>query len=80
MACQIKRNDSGVVVDVLDPKGKSSKLFRDIHGTLFLADTETSLKVFANAYSDRIQNLFENKEPALAFKSNNKVYLSLIHI
>ena len=77
MACQIKRNDQGRIVDVLDPTGESSKLFRDIHGTLFLADVDTSLKIFTNAYSDNIQKMFEGAEPSLSFKANGEVYDNL---
>lgn len=77
MACQIKRNTEGKVVDVLDSTGESSKLFRDIHGTLFLADTDTSLKIYANAYSDSVQKMFEGNEPELRFRAKNKVYDNL---
>jgi len=77
MACQIKRNPQGKIVDVLDATGKSSKLFRDIHGTLFLADVDTSLKIFTSAYSDKIQGIFEGKEPTLNFKTNGEVYDNL---
>lgn len=77
MACQIKRNTKGIIVDVLDPSGNSSKLFREIHGTLFLADVDTSLKIFSNAYSSKIQEMFDGKEPSLIFKANNTQYDNL---
>lgn len=74
MSCQIKRNQEGRITDVTTPSGESSKLFRDIHGILFLADVDTSLRIFASAYSKPFEG---GVEPALLFRRNGKVYSDL---
>lgn len=77
MACQIIRNSEGRIADVITPTGERSELFHDIHGTLFLADTDTSLKIYSNAYSNEMQEVFGGVEPQLIYKLNGNVYDNL---
>ena len=86
MACQINRTKDGKINSVTTPTGAKSKLFEAIHGNVFLADAETSVKIYNNAYSQKVEKMFEgstaNKydtgEPQLFYKSpSNKVYDNL---
>jgi hypothetical protein len=86
MACQIHRTKDGKINNVTTPTGAKSKLFEAIHSNIFLADAETSVKIYNNAHSEKIEKMFEgatsNKydtgEPQLFYKSpSNKVYDNL---
>ena len=89
MACQINRTKDGKINEVTTPTGAKSKLFEAIHSNIFLADAETSVKVYNNAYSEKVEKMFEgattNKydtgEPQLFYKSpSNKVYDNLTDV
>lgn len=81
MACQIKRNSEGRITNVTTPNGAKSKLFEAIHGNIFLADTETSVKILTNAYSGKVEKMFEGAdknvydtgEPQLFYKAESGV-------
>lgn len=81
MACQIKRTNNGLINRIETPTGERSQLFDAIHSNVFLADAETSLKIYNNAYSDKVKKTFESSdkytyetgEPALFYKSSNNV-------
>lgn len=85
MACIIKRNEEGKILDVQTPTGIKSELFAAVHSIPYLADTETSLSVFKNAYTDKVEKMFEKGgntyntgEPKLFFRSEaGKVYDSV---
>jgi hypothetical protein len=86
MACQINRTKDGKINSVTTPSGAKSKLFEAIHGNVFLADAETSIKVYNNMYSPKVEKIFEGEtankydtgEPQLFYKSpSNKVYDNL---
>lgn len=86
MACQIQRTKDGKINKVTAPNGSRSKLFDAIHGNLFLADANTSVKIMNNAYAETIVKKFEGQdkykydtgEPQLFYKSpSNKVYDNL---
>ena len=86
MACQVKRTKDGRINKVLGSNGKESELFNTIHGNIFLADAETSLKIYTNAYTEEVQKMYEgadkykykNGEPQLFYKSqSNKEYDNL---
>jgi hypothetical protein len=64
--------------------GQKSKLFNAIHSVPFLASTDTSLELYANAYSKRAKDiqdseyLYDTNEPRLFFKAEDgKVYDSI---
>jgi hypothetical protein len=86
MACQIKRTKDGKINKVIAPNGKESKLFNAIHGNIFLADADTSLKIYTNAYTNEVEKMYEgsdkykydNGEPQLFYKAqSNKEYDNL---
>jgi hypothetical protein len=77
MACSIQRNPQGRITDVLDSNGNSSRLFRQIHGTLFLADVDSSLRIYSNIYTDDMQQKFNGNEPSLVYSSNGNIYSDL---
>jgi hypothetical protein len=58
MACLINRTEDGKINKVMTPTGQESKLFNAIHGNIFLADTDTSVKILENAYSEKAQKIF----------------------
>lgn len=61
MACLINRTKDGKINKVTTPTGQESKLFNAIHGNVFLADAETSVKILNNAYSEKVEKVFDNK-------------------
>lgn len=81
MACLIKRNGEKIV-SVKTPSGVESKLFRSIHSIPFLAGTDTSLEIYKNMYSDKVQkafegateNVFDTGEPMLYIIGKDSVY------
>lgn len=77
MACSIERNNQGRIVDVKDSNGNSSKLFREIHGNLFLADVDTSLKIYSNFQTDVMQEKFGQTEPPIVYNINGNIYSDL---
>jgi len=77
MACKINYSPSGEIISVKNPQGKRSALFDKIHSNLFMADGNTSLKLYMNALSPSINKLFEGKEPDLFYKSGGKEYDNL---
>lgn len=58
MACLINRTEDGKINKVMTPTGQESKLFNAIHGNIFLADTDTSVKILENAYSEKVEKVF----------------------
>ncbi len=86
MACLIDRTEEGKINGVKTLSGAKSKLFEAIHSNIFLADAETSVKIYNNAFSKKVVDMFEgattNKydtgEPQLFYKSStNKEYDNL---
>lgn len=86
MACLIGRNDAGKINKVTTPSGQRSQLFDAIHSNIFLADAGTSVKIYQNAYSEKVQkafdgadkNVYETGEPQLFYQSpTNKEYDNL---
>jgi hypothetical protein len=79
MACLINRNQEGRITEVLTNDGQRSKLFDAIHSNIFLADAETSLKIYMNAYKDDVAkqfneseiNKYDTGEPMLYYRSTN---------
>ena len=58
MACQIHRTADGKINRVTAPNGSRSELFDAINNNIFLSDSETSLKIMNNAYSDKVSKMF----------------------
>ena len=86
MACQINRTKDGKINSVTTPTGEKSKLFEAIHSNIFLADADTSVKIYNNAYSPSVEKMFEGAtsnqydtgEPQLFYTStSNKEYDNL---
>ena len=79
--CLITYNDNGNIVSVSTPTGEKSKLFDAIHSNIFLGSTNNSYDIFANAYSDNVEemfrdaskNVYDTKEPKLFYKSSKGV-------
>jgi len=73
MNCLIQRNAEGNVVKVTTPEGKPSELFKAIHSNIYLGDADTSLRLMANAYSDKFEKQdlqkYETGEPKLFYKA-----------
>jgi hypothetical protein len=77
MACLINRTEDGKINKVMTPTGQESKLFNAIHGNIFLADPDTSVKILENAYSEKVEKVFEGQvkykyrtnEPQLFYQS-----------
>lgn len=84
MACQINRTKDGKINSVTTPSGAKSELFDSIHGNIFLADADTSVKILTNAYSEKAMKMFEGAdkyvyksgEPQLFYKSESGVEYS----
>ena len=78
MSCQITRTTDGKINKVSTPNGSRSKLFDAIHSNIFMADADTSVKVLTNAYSSKVEKMFEGTdkykydtgEPQLFYKSD----------
>jgi hypothetical protein len=81
MACLVNRKE-GKITSVKTSDNKKSKLFEAIHSIPFLAGSETSLEVYKNAYSDRVQkdfegaenNVYDTNEPKLFIKGKRGTY------
>ncbi len=87
MSCSVIRNKTNRnIVDVKNQKGNSSKLFKDIHSNVFLADPELSVKMYLTSFSDKVIKAFEGAtkyidkdgEPLLHYKTKSgKTYDNL---
>lgn len=55
MACQIDKNEQGLIIDVKNEQGKSSTLFRQIFNVPILSLDE-SLEIYKNTYSSKVKN------------------------
>lgn len=62
MSCIINRNTEGRVISVETPSGKKSELFNAIHGNMYMADSDTSVKVLSNIYTPKVESLFKGQE------------------
>ena len=74
MNCLIQRNAEGNVVAVKTEAGAPSRLFNDIHSNIYLADAETSLKLMANAFSEKVakadvERYEDTNEPKLYYRA-----------
>ena len=61
-SCSIKRNDKGLVTEVLAPNGIPSKAFEKVNSIPFLGTSETSLKIVSNLYSDKVKKMYSKEE------------------
>lgn len=80
MSCLIERNKNNKIINVIAPNGEKSEAFTAIHENVFMGDSELSVKVLYNLYSDSIERMYEDvtdnkfvynnsKEPRIYFKS-----------
>lgn len=79
MSCVVTRNPQGLITKVTTPSGENSQLFEAIHAIPFMADSDTSLNIFSNAYTKEVQERVEsgdikaygNNEPKLFIQSSD---------
>lgn len=85
MNCLITRNQEGRITKVVTPTGEKSVLFDEINSIPYLADAETSLNIFANAYTKEVEDMFQSTtigkyktgEPRLYFSNGKQAFISL---
>lgn len=59
MSCIVNRNKEGKIVSVNAKNGQSSELFKVMHGNIFMADADTSVKALSKVYTPQIEKMFE---------------------
>lgn len=78
-SCLITRNQDGRITEVKTPTEQKSLLFDEVHGNLFLGDSESSAYLTSQAYTPEIEatfkdakrNVYSTGEPKVFYRSSS---------